>query len=84
VAKRWVMFRIEEELHQELRELLPLWFSQWVKGSPQSIPGSPADGVISLSDVIGELLKRDQEHRARGKKKGKKGPRGSTGEQAAG
>lgn len=69
------MVRVEDKTHEALREIGARWFSQWVKGSTEGIPPPPDNGQLAINSIILELIRRDDEHRARARKKSPRVPR---------
>lgn len=71
MAKKWVIVRVEKHVYDGLRSLGMLWV-QDEGGETAARLLEGATPSISLSKVVGELLRREQSHRERSKRAGKK------------
>jgi len=66
INRDWIMTRLQRETHRQLRQLADYWHQLAVNGD-ERVPFDP-DKPLSLDAVVRELIRRDHEHRERGRK----------------
>lgn len=63
----WIMVRIRRDTHRRLQEIAAIWKQQ--AEVRNDLPAADDRDRIGLDRVIAELIRRDDSHRARAKRK---------------
>lgn len=71
MSKQWTMVRLTRQAHKELSEFRDLCEMELARGRGESLFPN-RDDLVSLSDAIRELIRRDSEHRIRAKNSGQR------------
>lgn len=74
---KWTMVRLRKETHAALREIGAMLQSRYEAGLGQV--GDAERGSLSLDAIILELIRRDKDHRRRGKA-ARKSPKADDGQ----